>query len=451
MNLNTQNEENKPGMSEQQKQTIKKYIVFAAMGLICAGCMYLIFSPSSDEKAKTEVLQGFNAEIPMPKDEIIIGDKRDAYEQEQMKQKQEERMRSLQDFSALLGETNASNTDDLSLLSDAPTKRTGGGNVSQNRTQSSQNYSQTPMQSSVQAYQDMNRTLGNFYEKPREDPEKERLRNEMEELKTQLGETDNRKNTMDEQLELMEKSLQMVSKYMPATGSIGTMGTMGTTVNTAELVPAANTSVSEKAAVVAVDRVQERTVSALLPEMSHAEFIQTYSQPRNMSFRTISDVTNTGTKNTVSACVHNGQTVMDGQNVRLRLLEPVYVGNVVIPRNTTITGMAKIQGERLGITVMSLEHAGTVIPVEMRVYDLDGQQGIFIPDMAELSALKEIVANMGTSVGTSITLSNEPGKQFAADMGRGAIQGVSQFTAKKLREVKVHLKADYRIYLLVNK
>jgi hypothetical protein len=33
-------------------------------------------------------------------------------------------------------------------------------------------------------------------------------------------------------------------------------------------------------------------------------------------------------------------------------------------------------------------------------------------------------------------------------MGRNLIQGVSQFTAKKLREVKVHLKAGYRLYLV---
>ncbi|MDR2628286.1 MAG: conjugative transposon protein TraM, partial [Dysgonamonadaceae bacterium] len=49
---------------------------------------------------------------------------------------------------------------------------------------------------------------------------------------------------------------------------------------------------------------------------------------------------------------------------------------------------------------------------------------------------------------TSINLSGDAGKQFAADMGRNLIQGVSQFTAKKLREVRVHLKAGYRIYLV---
>jgi conjugative transposon TraM protein len=124
---------------------------------------------------------------------------------------------------------------------------------------------------------------------------------------------------------------------------------------------------------------------------------------------------------------------------------------MIIPRNTVMSGTAKIQGERLEITVNSLENDGTILPVELTVYDLDGQRGIFIPNLQELSAAKEIAANMGTSAGTSINLSNDAGEQFLADMGRNLIQGVSQFTAKKLREVKVHLKAGYRVYLLSEK
>jgi hypothetical protein len=58
---------------------------------------------------------------------------------------------------------------------------------------------------------------------------------------------------------------------------------------------------------------------------------------------------------------------------------------------------------------------------------------------------------MGTSAGTSINLSNDAGEQFVADMGRNLIQGVSQFAAKKLREVKVHLKTGYRVALLCDK
>ena len=78
----------------------------------------------------------------------------------------------------------------------------------------------------------------------------------------------------------------------------------------------------------------------------------------------------------------------------------------------------------------------------------NGQSGIFIPNMAELKAAKEIIANMGTSAGTSISLSTDAGTQFAADMGRNVIQGVSQYTAKSLREVKVNLKDGYKVFLI---
>jgi conjugative transposon TraM protein len=434
MNNNKTNEE-KSKLSNEQKQKLKKYVVFALMGIICAGCIWLIFAPSADEKAKQEQAAGFNADIPLPKEEGLIGDKRDAYEQEQMQQKQAERMRSLSDFSAMLGGENQKQPDDLVLLNDEPqTPKTSSGSGRQSR-------SQTSIHQSANAYRDVNRTLGNFYEKPKEDPEKERLKQELEELKSRMDDNESRRNLKEEQMEMMEKSFQMASKYMPtATG-------VAATPNAEPAETTAKTTGSETA-IVPVSQVRERTVSALQPEMSGEEFIETCGQPRNMGFLTVTAETNAGLKNTIPACIHGDQTIMNGQSVRLRLLEPLRAGKMIIPRNTLMSGTAKIQGERLDITVSSLEHASTILPIELSVYDLDGQRGIFIPNLQELNAAKEIVANMGTSAGTSINLSNDAGEQFVADMGRNLIQGTSQFVAKKLREVKIHLKAGYRVYLL---
>jgi len=440
----------KSEMSVKQREQIKKIVVFSVMALIFIACMFFIFKPSGDDNDKQEQA-GLNVELPMPKNESIIGDKRDAYEQAQMQQRQEERMRSLQDFSSILGDKSQQTSDDggLPLITDEPAvkQKTGGGGG-----HSSQSSTQSSIHSSAQAYRDMNRNLGSFYEKPREDPEKERLKQEIEEMRTRLDETEMpKKMTKEDQLELMERSFQMAAKYMPQ-GTQGTMGTAGTGGNNNAAEPsAANKNASGKTAVVPVGQVKEQTVSALLPEMNDAEFISTYSKPRNMSFLTPANRSNAVTRNTVSACIQGEQTVMDRQNVRLRLLESIQAGNVVIPRNTVVTGTAKIQGERLEIAVVSLEHAGLIFPTGLQVYDIDGQQGIFIPNMQELSAAKEIVANMGTAAGTSITLADDAGKQFAADMGRNVIQGVSQFTAKKLREVKVHLKDGYKIYLVTEK
>jgi conjugative transposon TraM protein len=430
---NNQTDESKPRLTNEQKEKLKKYAVFFLMAVICAGCMWLIFAPSADEKAKQEAQAGFNADIPMPKEEGIIDNKKDAYERGDMKKKQDERMRSLQDFSALLGNDGKKPADDLALL-DEPVAQKNSGGYTQNRQP------QSSIQTSAQAYHDINRTLGNFYETPKADPEKERLAMELDEMKARLDEQDNRKKMQDEQMTMMEKSFQMASKYMP-------MNAAGTTPSEPANV-SGNNSASGKIAVVPVSRIREQTVSALQQEMSGTEFIEAYGQARNMGFLTATAETNGGLKNTISACVHGNQTILDGQSVRLRLLEPVHAGNVYIPRNTLVSGTAKIQGERLDITVNSMENTGTILPIDLMVYDLDGQRGLFIPDLQELNAAKEIVANMGTSAGTSINLSNDAEKQFIADMGRNLIQGVSQFTSKKLREVKVHLKEGYKVYLL---
>ena len=123
------------------------------------------------------------------------------------------------------------------------------------------------------------------------------------------------------------------------------------------------------------------------------------------------------------------------------------MGGVRVPRNTLVVGAARVQGERLGVEITSLEYRGSIIPVELSVFDSDGQEGIFIPNSLEVSAVKEIAANMGSSLGSSINISTDAGAQLASDLGKGVIQGTSQYIAQKMRTVKVHLKAGYKVML----
>lgn len=80
--------------------------------------------------------------------------------------------------------------------------------------------------------------------------------------------------------------------------------------------------------------------------MSNAEFVAEYSKPRNYGFNTAvgSQQWLFDRKNTIRACVHNDQTLMDGQTVKLRLLEPLQAGNVIVPKNSLVSGSAKVQG-----------------------------------------------------------------------------------------------------------
>ena len=105
-----------------------------------------------------------------------------------------------------------------------------------------------------------------------------------------------------------------------------------------------------------------------------------------------------------------------------------------------VVGTGKIQGERLDIEITSLEYDGTIIPVELAVYDTDGQPGIFIPNSMEMNAVREVAANMGGSLGSSINISTNAGAQLASDLGEGLIQGTNQYIAKGCEPIKVHLK-----------
>ncbi len=249
-------------------------------------------------------------------------------------------------------------------------------------------------------------------------------------------------STLDDQVALLEKSYELAAKYMPA-------GQGGTTQkpSAADTEEDKKTERNGKAVAQPVGQVTERIVSALAQPMTDSEFITAQTDERNFGFQTAVGTSAAVGRNTIPACVHGNQTVTDGQAVRLRIAEPMQVAGVRIPRNTVVVGAAQVQGERLGIDITSLEYQGTIIPVELVVFDSDGQEGIFIPNSMEVSAAKEVAANMGSSLGSSINISTDAGAQLASDLGKGLIQGTSQYIAQKMRTVKVHLKAGYRVML----
>lgn len=418
-----------PGQIQQRK----KMLIYPLMGLVFLGSMYLIFAPSEKDETKVENVGGFNADIPQPKGDGIISDKKTAYEREQMENKQADKMRSLQDFAFSLGEEDGKREHSLIVDDPAEKPKTNVidfGSGAPNNTRSS-------IQSSAAAYRDMNRQLGSFYETPKEDKEKEELKRQVEELTARLDAKENGAASMDAQVALMEKSYELAAKYMNG----------GQPEQVAPITPSA--PVQGKGNATPVKSVSDRTVSGLQPPMSNSEFIAEYSKPRNFGFNTAVGNSYSMGKNTIRACIHQNQILTDGhtQTVKLRLLEPLQAGNVIVPKNSLVSGSAKIQGERLEILVSSLEYAGNIIPAELSVYDSDGQKGLSVPSSLEQEAAKEAMANIGAGLGTSISFAQSAGQQVAMDITRGLMQGGSQYLAKKFRTVKVHLKANYQVML----
>ena len=404
-------------LTPQQVQQRRKMIVFPLMFLALAGCMYLIFAPSGKEDVNVESVGGFNADIPLPAEDGIIADKQKAYEQAVISRKQQDKIQSLQDFGFTGDDEMEEPQAEIDLMPEDDAKPQRGGGAS-----------------SAYAYRDINRQLSTFYETPAVDEEKEDLKRQVAELTDRLQQQQNATPTADDQMALLEKSYELAAKYM--NGGQGQVAQVPVTGG-----------IDHKPDAVAVQAIRETTVSGLQQPMSDADFIRAYSQPRNYGFNTAVGTGYAMGKNTVAACIHQDQTLVDGQAVKLRLLEPMQAGNIVVPKNTLVAGTAKVQGERLDILVSSIEYAGNIIPVELAVFDTDGQKGLSVPSSMEQEAFNEAMANIGSGLGTSISFAQSAGQQVAMDVTRGLLQGTSGYLAKKFRTVKVKLKAGYKVML----
>lgn len=424
-----QKQEPKPRkeLTEEEKLKRNKMMVLGAAVIGMVVIVLWLFSSLGGGSDDAVGRSGFNTEMPdADKGSTGIADKSKAYEMDGVKKN----LQARHDLGAYsVSETDSvAVTDDMNLMAKAEHKDEEVSPAKQR------------VQQSAAACNELNQTLGSFYQ-PSGDAANEELKNRIAELEQKLSSQTSANNTVDDQMALMEKSYQLAAKYMPAAqggsgqvayagaGEQGTSGQQG-----------------KKRKVSPVQQVAKTVVSALSNQAYDSQ-----DDDGGFAFNSFNTAVgaNGGVsrKNTISASVYGYQTVTDGQTVRLRLLEPMAVDERIIPKNSIVVGATKIQGERLCITITSIENGRMIIPVELSVYDTDGQEGIFIPNSMEVNAAKEVAANMGGSMGSSINISSDAKAQLVSDVGKGLIQGTSQYVAKKMRTVKVHLKAGYQVLL----
>lgn len=405
----------------QEKRRYMKFAVYPLFFLIFAGIVLLIYSPTEKEKAEAEKERGFNTEIPSPEESRMEGNKVSAYEREALSKKERGRKDTFLEMSELFNR----NKDRKDTI---PSVDSGVNLELPSVPETAQTHN--PVRSSTSAYRDMNRSLTTIYT-PRETSREEELLRRIEELEKRQNMEPSQEQSLEEKMALMEKSYELAARY--------------NVKQTPSVTPTDDRK--DRTSVKPVKRIRQEVVSSLAQPVSDGDFIAGTSEERNTGFHTPVGRTPVSDRNTIAACVHGTQTVSDGQALRVRLLEAMAVDDRLIPKGTVLTGGTRIQGERIDVVITNVEYQGTVIPVELEVYDADGQQGILVPNSLEYDAVREIAAGMGGSMGSSISISTDAGAQIASDLGKGVIQGVSQYITKKMSTVKVTLKAGHRLLL----
>ena len=385
--------------AEFERQRKRKVLLFAAiLGCIFLVVLWFIFRPAPVKPQ--EGAAGINTSIPDGKAQATVGDKRKAAEQLRSEEQQQKRMMTL-------GDNSFSLLDDGLKPAEEPVP------------------ADNPALRAAEANRAMQRQVQGFYAAPPRNAEVEALKEQVAVLQSQLDAG----RRQPDPLALAEEQYKLAQKYLGG----------GTAVD--EEAGPTKQRRNSRLSVMRPVREGEVEASTLDPRAD-------FTVERNLGFLTAAGGITHADIPTVRACVAATQVIRAGSTVRLRLLEPVRIDGTVIPRNTPVYGTATISGMRLQLVVSSVEYGGQIFAVEASAYDLDGQPGLNVPNSRERTALKEALASVGQTAGTSVNVTRSAGQQVLSTVAQGGLQASSRYIAEKLREVKITLKANHQLLLI---
>lgn len=149
----------------------------------------------------------------------------------------------------------------------------------------------------------------------------------------------------------------------------------------------------------------------------------------------------------ITAVIDENITGYAGSRIRLRLLEPIIAGNVMIPKDTylyaLITGFS---GQRVALTIKTILYNGQLLHVKLAVYDQDGLDGLYVPN----SQFRDFTKDASTNVmqGVDIQSASTSYLMSAADK---LFESTSSAIASAIRKDKARIKYNSYVYLIDTK
>lgn len=165
-------------------------------------------------------------------------------------------------------------------------------------------------------------------------------------------------------------------------------------------------------------------------------------------FNTISE--NAPEPKIIRAIVDEDILAMDGSRMRLRLLDEIDVGGRVLPSGTNIYCMVSGLGQqRVKGNIQSVLVNDELVKVNLRLYDTDGLEGLYVPKSAIRETSKDVAGN---TLNQSVNFNNGEGNSSFKGWGIQALQNAYQKTtgaiSKNVKKNKVKIKYGTQVYLV---
>ncbi len=165
-------------------------------------------------------------------------------------------------------------------------------------------------------------------------------------------------------------------------------------------------------------------------------------------FHTVSE--NEPQPDLIKAIIDEDIKAVDGSRVRLRLLDDVEIGTILLPKGSYIYAiMSGFSGQRVKGTVKSLLLYDEIVRVSLSMYDTDGLEGLYIPSSSFRETTRDVASG---ALGSNMSLSQGNYSNSLSQWGMQALQNAYQRTTsalgKAVRKNSAQLKYGTFVYLV---
>lgn len=209
-------------------------------------------------------------------------------------------------------------------------------------------------------------------------------------------------------------------------------------------------SVNERTAMKGKIEVNGNEVNRLDENTTSSTVVKLVKKPSDY-FHTLAE--NEPEPKLIKAIIDEDIKAVDGSRVRLRLLDDVEIGELVVSKGAYLYAtMSGFGSQRVKGNVKSLMVADELLKVNLTIYDTDGLEGLYVPSSTFRETSKDVASS---ALGNNVNMNNGTGGNSFTQWGMQAVQNAYQRTSnaisKSVKKNKAKLKYGTFVYLVNDK
>ena len=155
----------------------------------------------------------------------------------------------------------------------------------------------------------------------------------------------------------------------------------------------------------------------------------------------------------IKAIIDENVKAVDGSRVRLRLLDDVEIGEMVVKKGAYLYAtMSGFSSQRVKGTVKSVLVDDEIVKINLSLYDTDGMEGLYVPSSQFRETSKDVASGAVTgNVDMNTTNTGSSFSQWGMQTMQNAYQKTSNAIGKAIKKNKVKLKYGTFVYLINSK